>query len=283
MSGKIVGRVFDLPLAPGVKLTALALADFASHDGSRVFPRQSLVAQMTGHTTRTVRRHIADLKEIGVLVPVGTKGSTKRVVEYRFDLEEMDRQIRPHSDTSSKENRSPVSGHPSDIHPNEDTSDHLMRTFETGNEDTGVLHNRQEPPREPPIETPRRSARRPVEVVVDNRLTETPSAMDELVALFGKPSSGSGGTWARFQRIVNLARGHPPGEITRRAELHAAALGFAVTLGSLEKRWDELGGSAAQVSALPHAERQRHYSELQRQREEETGAWARRMEQQYGK
>lgn len=85
--------------------------------------------------------------------------------------------------------------------------------------------------------------------------------MDELLAAWGKPDRDS--QYGLYQKIVNLARGHPPGEITRRMRNHAAGYNFALTPGSLLKRWDELGGGVAELNTKPLKERQRLKQEME--------------------
>lgn len=88
MSVKLMAMVFDdYPGPPLEKLTALAVADHADHDGGRIWPTVASLARKTGNSERTVQRHLRQMQERGWLVlvrPANGRGST---AEYRMPLE----------------------------------------------------------------------------------------------------------------------------------------------------------------------------------------------------
>lgn len=85
-----MSQVWELELSQPEKMTLLALADHADHDGSHVFPSVELVAWMCGCSKRTVQRHIRSLTEAGILELVAEARGT-RPREYRIHTERGDR------------------------------------------------------------------------------------------------------------------------------------------------------------------------------------------------
>lgn len=86
-------------LTPAQKAVLVALADHANDDGRHVYPGAKRIAIKTSYTTRTVRRALADLREMG-LITVARESSHHRPTEYEIDLTECRaRQARP--DTES--------------------------------------------------------------------------------------------------------------------------------------------------------------------------------------
>lgn len=80
MSVEIMSMVFKrYPSGGGERLLALALADHASDDGTRVFPSVSLLAQKSVQSERTVQRQLRKMEKIGWLIKVsdgvGGKGN----------------------------------------------------------------------------------------------------------------------------------------------------------------------------------------------------------------
>jgi hypothetical protein len=84
MSVIISALVWETDLPPSEKIILLAYADFASHDGTRIFPSLEQVARMTGYCKRSVRRFTRSLEAKGYLVPLsehrGGRGRTNRWV-----------------------------------------------------------------------------------------------------------------------------------------------------------------------------------------------------------
>lgn len=81
MSVEIMSMVFKrYPSGGGERLLALALADHASDNGTRVFPSVSLLAQKSVQSERTVQRQLRKMEQIGWLLKVsdgvGGKGNT---------------------------------------------------------------------------------------------------------------------------------------------------------------------------------------------------------------
>src|SRR4051812_40671604 len=67
------------------KAVALKLADYASDDGSRVFPSVATIAAQTEISDRTVQRALMGFVEEGLLKIV-RKGGGRHTTEYAFDL-----------------------------------------------------------------------------------------------------------------------------------------------------------------------------------------------------
>ena len=67
MSVRQMGAVWDLDLDPKLKLTLLALADKADHEGHNAYPSVNYLAHHTGHHRRTIQRHLAELKQLGLI------------------------------------------------------------------------------------------------------------------------------------------------------------------------------------------------------------------------
>lgn len=89
MSVKIMAQVFDrYHSGGGERLLALALADCASDDGTRIFPSVPLLAKMSAQSERSVQRQTTAMLASGWLVLVrkstGRRGDT---TEYRVSPE----------------------------------------------------------------------------------------------------------------------------------------------------------------------------------------------------
>ena len=310
MSALLMGQVFYLPIPSNHKIILLALADHAQDDGSSVFPSHRRLALKSSTSERNVRRVIKELGSEGWLIKVSGSAPGK-ACEYQLAAD------RIMSTATTERHRHRPEGTSTEYKEIEKESREAMFGPETGGDivagdgymqvdsghptadTTGINGGHLLPPNhhepssnteeDPPSSDLRASAttreftpsEETLGLVVSYPSPKTP--MEELILLFGQPLAAESGTWARYQKLVTLAKGSPLGEITRRAELHAASLSFALTLGSLTKRWDELGGKAAEISALPLRERQARLAELRRKRESADGSWVARMEATYGK
>jgi hypothetical protein len=89
MSGLVTGIVLDrYPHGGGERLVAVALADNAHRDGTRIFPSIAEVAERTKLSRRTVQLHIARMVASGWLIltkkSTGRRGDTN---EYRISPE----------------------------------------------------------------------------------------------------------------------------------------------------------------------------------------------------
>ena len=94
MSVRVMVTVFAAPIRPaGRKLVALALANAAADDGTRIFPGEDRLLRETTLSAPSVRRHVADLITAGVLVEVRAAHSGVRR-EFRIDLEELEEAIK---------------------------------------------------------------------------------------------------------------------------------------------------------------------------------------------
>lgn len=86
VSVSLMAKVWDSSLPSEEKFVALALADWADDDGTRIYPSQAVVARKVGKDARSVRRSFKKLIDRGVLVPVAGQGGGRGVtVHYRMD------------------------------------------------------------------------------------------------------------------------------------------------------------------------------------------------------
>ncbi|MGE4224564.1 MAG: hypothetical protein AB7I23_14545 [Vicinamibacterales bacterium] len=85
MSLTVIAMVFASNLPSGLRLTALACANFAADDGRRVFPAVARLAKMTAKSRSQVVRDLRRLVALGVLVLERRGGGTAASV-YAFNL-----------------------------------------------------------------------------------------------------------------------------------------------------------------------------------------------------
>jgi hypothetical protein len=89
MSVKVMTAVFErYPNGGGEMLLALALADHASDDGTRVFPSVKALSEKTRQSERTVQYQLRRMEEMGWLILVGAgNGGRSMSREYRISLD----------------------------------------------------------------------------------------------------------------------------------------------------------------------------------------------------
>ena len=89
MSIKIMSAVFErYPNGGGEMLLALALADHASDDGTRVYPSVANLAEKTRQSERSVQYQLRRMEESGWLILVGAgNGGRSMSREYRISPE----------------------------------------------------------------------------------------------------------------------------------------------------------------------------------------------------
>ena len=89
MSVKVMSAVFDrYPHGGGEMLLALALADHASDDGTRVFPSVKALSEKTRQSERIVQYQLRRMEDLGWLVLVGAgNGGRSMSREYRISLD----------------------------------------------------------------------------------------------------------------------------------------------------------------------------------------------------
>lgn len=89
MSVTVMGLAWYVTdLTPAQKAVLVALADHADDDGSRVYPSVERIGVKTSYAERTVRRALADLREMG-LIHVVREATHHAPTEYRLDLQAM--------------------------------------------------------------------------------------------------------------------------------------------------------------------------------------------------
>ena len=89
MSVRVMSMVWErYPDGGGDMLLALALADHASDDGTRVFPSVASLAKKTRQSVRTVGYQLAKMRAAGWLIPVGhVDGGRGMATEYLISAE----------------------------------------------------------------------------------------------------------------------------------------------------------------------------------------------------
>jgi len=89
VSVRVMTAVFDrYPNGGGEMLTALALADHASDDGTRVFPGIKALAEKTRQSERTIQYQLRRMEESGWLILVSAgNGGRSMTSEYRISLD----------------------------------------------------------------------------------------------------------------------------------------------------------------------------------------------------
>lgn len=89
MSVKVMTAVFErYPNGGGEMLLALALADHASDDGTRVFPSIKALAEKTRQSERSVQYQLRRMQETGWLILVSSgNGGRSMSSEYRISLD----------------------------------------------------------------------------------------------------------------------------------------------------------------------------------------------------
>ncbi len=102
MSVYQMGLVWGLDLEGSLKLTLLALADHADHQGDNARPSVGLLAWKTGNTRRTIQRHLRSLEALGLieavtsptggLIPTGPGGAhIGKATTYSLNLDKGDK------------------------------------------------------------------------------------------------------------------------------------------------------------------------------------------------
>lgn len=89
MSVKVMTAVFErYPNGGGEMLLALALADHASDDGTKVFPSVETLAEKTRQSVRSVQYQLRRMEESGWLILVSAgNGGRSMTREYRISLD----------------------------------------------------------------------------------------------------------------------------------------------------------------------------------------------------
>ena len=88
MSHIVTKAVLESALPSRLKLVALALADFAASDGTRVYPSVQTICRMSGRKRRSVQNALAELRELSILRPLdGIRGGRNRPNRYSFNVD----------------------------------------------------------------------------------------------------------------------------------------------------------------------------------------------------
>lgn len=90
MSVKVMGLVWDhYPAGGGERLTALAMADRADHDGGHIYPAIERVARMTRQSVRTVQYQVRKMQARGWLIVEREGGGRGKPTAYRIPIERL--------------------------------------------------------------------------------------------------------------------------------------------------------------------------------------------------
>jgi hypothetical protein len=86
MSGKAIGRIWEMELPHAEAWVLMALADHADHEGRNIYPGMGLVAWKTGYSRRQVQRVVNSLVTKGILVleakDVGRYGTNRYHIDW---------------------------------------------------------------------------------------------------------------------------------------------------------------------------------------------------------
>lgn len=86
MSIKLMSQVWERDFPGDVKLVLLAMADHADDDGDNIFPSVARIAAKCNVSERTVQRHLAKLREQGVLEVQRPGSGRGNPTKYRINL-----------------------------------------------------------------------------------------------------------------------------------------------------------------------------------------------------
>lgn len=91
----------EFQLTPAQLLVAMILADYASDDGSGIYPKLETVARRSGKAKRTVRRIVRELEATGLVVLVKAERQ-HRAREYRIDVAAAPRKAHSREDKTTR-------------------------------------------------------------------------------------------------------------------------------------------------------------------------------------
>src|SRR5687767_14274350 len=87
MSGKAIGRIWEMDLPHAEAWVLMALADHADHEGRNIYPGMGLVAWKTGYSRRQVQRIVNALIAKGILIleaiNVGKYGTNRYHIDWK--------------------------------------------------------------------------------------------------------------------------------------------------------------------------------------------------------
>lgn len=89
MSVKVSSKVWKMNLTTSEKITLLALADHADHDGKNAYPGNRLLAEKTGLSIRQVQRILDRMEALKVIAKTSAGGGRGQITGFEFNLEKM--------------------------------------------------------------------------------------------------------------------------------------------------------------------------------------------------
>lgn len=191
-----MGLVWERELGRGEQTVALAMADHADDDGSKIFPSIGRIAWKTGYSERQVTRIIQKLTKMGLLILVH-KSRQHRAAEYRMVITAVPEKEAFRSDTVSSL---------------EPARDDILTSRGDISDARGDIAMSPDPSFEPPVKPPSSGAQEPAPS------RDATKAFDELftqltglplpAATTKKQKATNGEMWHQpVRRMVALANG----------------------------------------------------------------------------
>jgi hypothetical protein len=150
VSVEVSRLAWEVELPPTEKFVLVALADFASPDGTDVFPSTALLARRTGWEERTIYKARSSLRKRGVLMTVKPATFNHPTI-YRIDMKELGRLVGLSHGASPPERRSPPEP---DSSPERGSAPEREGRGGVNQVPGGGEPRSSKPPKEPPIEPP---------------------------------------------------------------------------------------------------------------------------------
>jgi len=149
---EVTKLVWDVPLPSTQKLVLVAMADFASGDGTNVFPGTARLARITGLTTRTIRKARKMLTGAGLLI-LERESTYTSPANYTVNLEKLRGLVHETQGMLPPERRSPPEA---DSSPEQGSAPEPEDRGGVNQVPGGGEPRSSKPPIEPPIEPPPR-------------------------------------------------------------------------------------------------------------------------------
>lgn len=224
MSIRLMTLIWDSgAYSGGTLLVALALADFANDDGSRIFPHVETLAKKARLSVRATQNALESLREDAVLIPLAnTAGGRGKSVEYRMDVERV-KNLRP-EEKGAVRDKEGCSTQPERVQENAERVQSATSHIEEPPEPSKY------PPRNPPAASPPPASSKPglFDTDDDPPQLEPGSPLDQAYQVYAEIAERAG--WAQIQKRTGGRD------------------------ASLRKRLKDIGGTAGWKLALEKAE-----------------------------
>lgn len=194
MSIRLMTMVWDSEAyAGGTLLVLLGLADFASDDGSRIFPHVETLAKKARLSIRATQNALETLKRDLVLISVANaKGGRGKSVEYQIDVKRV-QNMRP-DEKGAVDDKKGCNPQQERVQPETERVQ-----FATAHIDNHQEPSR-EPSREPPAASPPPASSKPglFDIDDDPPQIEPGSPLDQAYEVYAAAATGAG--WAQIQK-----------------------------------------------------------------------------------